>query len=253
MLSLMFAGGLVKYEGKPIVDKPLYPFELYAHPHHLSNKKMLEFCTVAKKRGLSKTAIAEIYALKTAHILRKEKLISGNEYPYFKQEIDKFIQVAQSNFNRVAQAYSSRKKRGRLNYGRFMQVYFKTKHGFKVIHPTQTAKLLWKFDDDYLALVKDVAELSSGRKVLTITGFKELSYKDAEQLVAKIKNWSDLINEIVGAQLRKLDDPYFIIPMVRRLKTDSILAKTGQKSVDGNAPCPCDSGLKFKVCCGVEI
>ena len=65
----------------------------------------------------------------------------------------------------------------------------------------------------------------------------------------RIKGWSDVVNEIVGAQLRVIDNPDFVIPLIRRIKTDEII-KNKKIKPKRNKLCLCGSLKKYKKCCG---
>ncbi|OGK11313.1 hypothetical protein A2768_01485 [Candidatus Roizmanbacteria bacterium RIFCSPHIGHO2_01_FULL_37_16] len=245
ILCLMFAGTDIKYKGRAIIESGKLPFETYAF---VDNQKILKFYTVARK-GLPKKAMAKIYAYKTSQQLLQEGAINKKEVPYFSSEIDKLYKTSSDNLNKIGNLYSARKKRGgRQNYGKLVETYFKTKHGFKIIHPTTTSKLLWNFDESDIALVSGVAHMRSGRKIMKLGLYKQFDDKEVNLLMERIKGWSQVINEIVGAQLRKLDNPNYLVPMIRRIKTDELI-RTKRLKVGRNDPCPCESGIKFKKCC----
>lgn len=247
IVCLMFAGGTIKADGKPLIDTSKLPFEIF---NYVSNKTILKFYKIAKK-GLSKESIAKIYAFKMAEDLLKEGIISDKEYPYFKVQIYDSIESAQENFNKVARVYSRRKTHKDHGYGTLVKTYFSTKHGFKVLQNTQTTKILWDVKDSDVVLVKEVHYLKSGRKIMRVGLYEELQDKDIETLLNQMKGWSDVINEIVGAHLRRIENPNFLVPMVRKLKTEEILKSTKIK-LSRNDPCPCESDLKYKKCCGLN-
>lgn len=246
ILCLMFAGSYLKQDKRPIVDPSREPFEIYSY---VDNQTILKFYSLSKK-GLDKAAIAKIYAYKPAQELRREGVISSKEYSYFKAQIDHLVETEQQNFNKIGRLYSSRKIRGKLNYGSLVKTYFQTKHGFKVIHPTTTSQQLWNIKDEDIVLVKGVVKMRSGRKIMTVGLYNDFKDEDVELLIKQIKGWSDVVNEIVGAHLRRLENSNFLVPMIRRLKTNEILKSTKVK-VGRNDPCPCESGLKYKKCCGL--
>lgn len=255
LLSLMFAGNLIKYEGRPIINDGRKPYEIYSYCHTQDVLKLF----VAAKRGLSKTAISEIYAIKRAQELLREGLISQNEYSYFKKEIDKLILTTRDNFTKLARVYSKRRSRGKPNYGTLVEIYFNTKHGFKLLHLTPTSKKLWSFDSEDLILIKRVKQLPWGRKVMTVGRFKKFTASDIKVVVDQINKWSKVIKEVVDAQLAKLNDPNFIVPLIRSKKTEEIIKREGLK-IGRNDPCPCGAldqmtsrPRKFKKCCALVI
>jgi hypothetical protein len=246
ILCLMFAGSDIKYQGSPIVNLGKLPYEIYVF---VENQSILQFYTVAKK-GFSKKTMAKIYGYKTADELLKEGLINKAEHSYFRSEIEKLYVAATDNLNKLGGIYSARKKyKGKQAYGKLVETYFKTKHGFKVLHPTETTKILWNFNDTDIALVKGIAHTKSGRKVMTLGLYKEFDEAGVSMLLERIKDWSEVMQEIVGAQLRKLDNPNYLVPMIRKIKTEELL-KQGAKKPGRNDPCICASGLKYKKCCG---
>lgn len=236
ILCLMFSGY--------VVGDTRNPFEIYAYIH---TKKVLEFYEQAKK-GFPKKAIANVYAIKTAQTLLKERVINKKEYPHFKKQVDGLIRASDENLKKLASLFTARRKKGKPTYGLLVHVYFQTKHGFKIIQPTETAKKLWNFDDTDIAILKDVANLRSGRKVMRISLFKKFDDTEMQLLRERVKGWSEVISEIVGAQLRRLENPNFLVPMIRKIKTDELVKTTGIKPCR-NDTCPCESGLKYKKCC----
>src|SRR3989344_6041272 len=236
VLSLMFGG--------KVVGDTRDPFEIYSY---ISNQKILEFYYKVKN-GLPKNIISKIYAIKTPLELLKEGKINRKEYPYFKKQIDEMVDAASSNLTKLGKLYSARRKGGRLNYGFLVKIYFQTKHGFKMIQPTDTAKILWQFNDTDVAILKDVVQMRSGRKIMRIGLFEKWDEVEIVLLIDRIKGWSEVMNEIIGAQLPYLDNPNFIVPMVRSLKTDEYIKNTGVKP-GRNDKCPCESNLKYKKCC----
>lgn len=248
ILCLMLAGSEIKYRGRPIIKIGKLPFETYAF---VDNQRILQFYTVARK-GLTKKATAQIYAYKTAQQLLKEGVINKKEVTYFSSEIDKLYKTSTENLNKIGGLYSARKKsKGRQSYGKLVETYFKTKHGFKLLHPTPTSKLLWDFDDTDIALVSGVASMRSGRKVMRLGLYKQFDDQEVNLLMERIKGWSEVINEIVGAQLRKLENPNFMVHMIRKIKTEELIRTKGMK-VGRNDTCPCESGMKYKKCCGAS-
>lgn len=236
VVCLMFVG--------KIVNDNRSPFEIYSF---IKNQKILEFYSKVK-RGLPKKIVAKIYAIKLPSQLLKENLINKKEYPYFKQQIDETIVTASGNLSKLGELYSARREQGRLNYGYLVQVYFKTKHSFKVIQPTKTAKILWQLKDNEAALLEDVIEKRSGRKEMRARRFEEWSEADVVKLIDLVKRWTDVVKEIVGAQLRYLENPNFIVPMIRKLKTNELI-KSGVTIPGRNDLCLCGSGIKYKKCC----
>lgn len=236
VLSLMFGG--------KVVGDNREPFEIYSY---ISNQKILEFYYKVTK-GLPKNVIVKIYAIKTPSELLNRGIINRKEYPYFKKQIDEMIETASGNLTKLGKLYSARRKGGRLDYGFLVKIYFQTKHGFKMIHPTETAKSLWQFNETDLAVLKDIIQMRSGRKIMRIGLFETWDESEVGLLIDRIKGWSEVMNEIIGAQLRYLDNPNFIVPMIRKLKTDEYIKSTGTK-LGRNDKCPCESNLKYKKCC----
>lgn len=241
VLCVMFAGNVVKDDRDP--------FEIYAN---LPTKKVFDFYHKVKT-GLSKKAISKIYAIKSPRELFREGIINKEELAYFKAQVDNLIKTAKENLEKPAKLYVNKKMKRYNDYGNLVKTYFNTKHGFKLIHPTQTAKKLWQFDDSDIVMVKDVVQLKGGRKtprkVLRVGMYQKFDYTEARLLVDRIKGWTDVINEIVGAQLRYFENPNYIVSIIRKLKTDEFIKTTGAKPGRNDA-CPCESGVKYKKCCG---
>ncbi len=247
IVCLMFAGGTIKYKGQSLADTNKLPYEIYATD--VKNINILKFYQLAKK-GFSKSVIAKIYAYKTPQELLKEGAISPKEYPYFKQKIDELVIDARNNFNKVARAYSKRKSRKDTGYGNLVKTYFITKHGFKVLHNTPTTKALWNPNTSDIVLVKGVSKMRSGRKIMRTSLYEELKNEDVGLLLKQMEGWSSVLREIAQAHIEKLDNPNFLVQRIRRLKTEEKL-KSGNTKVGRNDPCPCESGLKYKRCCGL--
>lgn len=245
IICLMFSGGALKYKGKPLIDPIKLPYEIYSS--HVKNQTILKFYKIAKK-GFSKSVISRVYAYKTAKELLKEGVISPKEYPYFKKQIDALVNTAQKNFKKVGKVYSRRKTKKDSGYGNLVKTYFLTKHGFKVLHNTLTSKLLWKTKETDIVLIKGTVNWGSGRKIMTTSLYEELKSEDIKLLFKQMKEWSDVINGIAGAHLRRLGNPNFLVPMIRKIKTEEII-KTKKLKIGRNDSCPCDSGLKYKKCC----
>lgn len=237
LLCLMFGG--------KIVGDNREPFEIYSYIH---TQKILEFYYKVRK-GLPRGTVAKIYAVKTSRELLKEGLINKKEYPFFKQQIDDMVKTAAGNLAKLGSLYSARSRKKKLDYGFLVKVYFQTKHGFKIIHPTETAKKLWQFNDTDIAILKDIVQLRNGRKIMRVGLFEQFDESEVGMLIDRIKGWSEVVNEIVGAQVRYMDNPNFLVPMVRKLKTDEYIKTSGTKP-GRNDRCPCESGLKYKKCCG---
>lgn len=246
ILCLMFAGSKLKYYKKPIIKADKLPFEVYIF---VRNEDILKFYTVAKAK-LNKSVVSAIYGYKTPQQLLKERAISYKEVSFFKREIDKLYVAANANLNKLGSLYSSKKRpKGKQGYGKFVQVYFKTKHGYKVLQPTKTTKMLWQVEDTDILLVDSKFELKSGRKLMAGGRYNGCQKEDVGLLMKRIEGWSKVIVEIVGAQLRKLDNPNYLVPMIRKIKTEEIIKK-GNLKVGRNDPCPCGSDTKYKRCCG---
>lgn len=236
VLCLMFCGN--------IVNETRAPFEIYSHIH---TQKILEFYTKIKK-GLSKKTVAQIYAIKLPSRLLSEGQINKREVPYFRKQIDEMVRTASDNLSKLGSLYSSRLKKGKLDYGPLVKIYFQTKHGFKIIQPTETAKVLWNLKDTDAAILEDIVKMKSGRKIMRARRFEDWTEKDVTLLVDRIKRWTEVMKEVIGAQIRYLENPNFIIPMIRKLKTDEYINNKGVKP-GRNDQCPCESGLKYKKCC----
>lgn len=93
--------------------------------------------------------------------------------------------------------------------------------------------------------------MRSGRIIMRTSLYEELRNEDIELLLKQMEGWSSVINEIARANLKKLDNPNFLIPIVRKLKTEEII-KTSSLKIGRNNLCPCESGLKYKKCCGLS-
>lgn len=237
LLCMMFSGQLIGDDRDP--------YEIYVDNN---NQKILKFLD-RTKRGLPKRVVSKIYGIKTATELIKENKINENEYIYFKEYLDKLIDSGNGNLVRFAKEYASRRKKGKPNYSSLVNVYFNTKHGFKVIHPTPTSKKLWSFYDSDIVLVRGIGILRrTGRKLVPIGIYKEFSKEEVELLVNRINGWSEVTKEIAESKLKELENPYWTVTTIRVKKSKELISK-GVDKPGRNEPCLCGSNIKFKKCC----
>lgn len=237
LLGIMFAGYLINDKREP--------FEIYTK---YGSQQIAKFLKVAK-RGLPKKALTSIYALPTPRELVTKGIINRNEYSYFTQELNGVLKSGKTTFFNIAREFVGRKRRNKnqVDFGQIVQLYFNTKHGFKVIHPTETAKQLWK-NIDHIVIAEKVEITKWRRKVLKVRGFTGFTSEDVDTIIKRINGWSDVVREIADAHLKYLDNPYFLVPLIRAKKTRELL-KAGKMRPGRNDTCLCGSQKKFKRCC----
>ena len=76
----------------------------------------------------------------------KEKIINDREYQYFKKWTkDKIRKKGKITFFNMAREFIKGKRRNKntIDYSFLVNIYFNTKHGFKIFQETETSKKLW--------------------------------------------------------------------------------------------------------------
>lgn len=223
------------------------PYEIYVRNNNQEVAKFLH----RSRKGLPKKNISKIYALKSANEYYKAGKINKTEISYFKKTLDNELIGYQKNLDSMARVYAGRKKGKRIDYGLIVNIYFKTKHNFKIIQVTETSKKLWNFNDEETAIASKVVKLKWGRKVLKVDIFNNFKEEEVKILLARIREWSEKIDEIARVQMKALDDPYWAVPEIRLIKTKDLL-KISRKP-NRNDLCLCGSGIKFKKCCEPKL
>ena len=230
-----------------ITKKDKLPFEIYANYH---TQEVARFLYKAKN-GLSDDILSKIYAIKPANQMLKENIITNKEYAYSKKWIkEKIREKGKKTFYNMAREFIKRKRRNKntIDYSFLINVYFNTKHGFKIFQETETSKKLWDFNNNDIVLFDKIKKI--GKRKLMIAGiFKKFSDDDVKLLINRINGWSQVTKEIALAQLEYLKNPNWIISEIRISKTKQIL-ESGIKKPGRNNKCLCDSDIKFKKCCG---
>lgn len=244
LLGIMFSG--------KIIEEKRLPFEIYMNYH---SQQIMRFLKKAK-RGLPDYSVLNIYGLKSAKELLKEKAINVGELDYFKRYINKSIESGHSTFKNMAQAYVGKKRRKKevIDPSPLVKIYFQTKHGFKVIQSTETSKKIWDVEKDDIVIAESVikAKENSKRHIMKVGIFKKFNLEDVEQLIKQINDWSKVTKEIAKSQIEKIKNPNWFVKEVR-LERSKKLISSGTKKPSRNDKCLCGSGLKFKKCCGSEM
>ncbi len=236
LLCIMFAGYLVEENRDPI--------KIYCH---YTNKKILNFFKKAKE-GLPKEAVAKIYGIKTAGEI--SELVRKEEFPYFEIKINDFLEERTNHLKEIVSPYISNSEEG-TKYGDYVNLYFQTKHGFKVVSPTETSLKIWNDFEKYIYVFGEFKE--NADKPLEINKFPYggKDFKDKLVMVREeIKKIGEIIQEIANYQIKNIKNPQALIDEIRKTKTQEYLNKMGSNSVGRNDDCPCDSGKKYKKCCG---
>lgn len=220
VLGLMFGDtGIVK-------DKE--PFEIYSNYH---TQEIARFLHKAKK-GLSLDILHKIYGIKPAKQMLKEGVIHQREYPFFRKYISETLKKkGRSTFFNMAREFVSRRRPGKqtIDYSFLINVYFNTKHGFKMIHPTDTSKKLWIIQEEDIVLV-DKIQKKGNRKLLIAGIFKKFSGDEVKLLVERINGWADVTREIALAQLEYLENSNWLVPDIRAEKTRILVSEKWQKT-----------------------
>ena len=239
-LSLMFAGD--------VVSDNRDPYEIYAKCETSEIRKFYE----KARRGLSKTTILKIYGLKHPRKLLKDGLINPEELNHFEDKTNEFVESEVDNFRKLGRAFTAERKSksSRFKYSFPVKLYFHTKHGFKMISPTETAMLVWKLDSGDFAVVRDVKQLKNGRKVMGVSVLTDLfEDKLIKELMGRIEEWGGRIQRVADIHLQSMENPRYMVERFRLIKTEDFMINTGRKKIGRNEPCPCGSGVKFKRCC----
>jgi len=233
-------------------EKPLTNDERWELYMTYSNQQVLRFLHRVRK-GLPKSAVMKIAGLKSANEFYREGKIHKSEIPHFKKVIDEEVSSHQKTLPSIAKAYAGNKRRGRnsIEPSILLDIYFKTKHGFKVMHSTPTAQKVWTFDKDDMHILTHIKKWRWGRKMLQLTTFLKFKPQDVDMLVKRINEWSDLMSKLAELQLKVMDDPYFFVPDIRAIKTEEMLKSVSKPG--RNDECLCGSGLKFKKCCEPRV
>jgi len=213
-----------------------------------SNQQILEFLHRTRK-GLSKEATRRIFGLKSANEYYKEGQIKKAEITYFKHTIDVEVASHQKTLASIAKAYAGNKRRGKnsIEPSILLDIYFKTKHGFKVIHQTPTAKQIWTLDSNGMHMLTHIKKWPWGRKMLPLTTFDKFKEEHVDMLVNRIDEWSNLMAKIAEIQLKNINNAYWLVVEIRLLKTKELLNSV--KKPTRNEECLCGSEMKFKKCC----
>lgn len=227
---------------KPLTSDQRWKMYMKYQPQHI-----LQFLHRARK-GLSKADVMRIAALKSANDLYKEGVIRKSELSHFKKIIDEEITSHQKTLLSMARAYigNKRRKQTSIEPSLILGIYHKTKHGFKMIHATETAKKIWTFDEGDMHMLTNIKKWPWGREMLPLTSFIKFTPENVEILVGRIKEWSDLQSKFAQAQHKAMTDPYWFVPETRIIKTQELLktlARPGR-----NNDCLCGSEMKFKKC-----
>lgn len=238
LLGIMFAGQVIKENRDP--------YEVYIDYH---TQQIVRFLYAARK-GLPKWAILKIYGMKSARNLLRNDVINQEEYSFFKKEIDHMIELGRETFYNISREFIGKKRRNsnQIDYGFILNVYFQTKHGFKVIQPTETAKKLWQINDEDIALYERIIKLKWNRKIVKTGMFNEFSDGDVEKLMNQINNWSKVTREIALSQLEFIKDPYWTVREIRFLRFQQEIS-IGAIKPSRKESCLCKSRIEFENCC----
>lgn len=217
-----------------------------------SNQQILKFLHRTRK-GLSKEATRRIFGLKSANEYYKEGQIKKIEITYFTQIIDVEVASHQKTLASIAKAYAGNKRRGEktIEPSILLDIYFKTKHGFKVIHETPTAKQIWTFSHNEMRMLTHIKKWPWGRKMFPLTTFDKFKKEHVDMLLKRISEWSDMMAKVAEIQLKNMDNQYWLVSEIRLLKTKELLNTTPKPS--RNEECLCGSGKKFKKCCDLGL
>lgn len=233
-------------------EKPLTSDQRWKVYMKYQPQDILQFLHRARK-GLSKTAVMSITALKSANDLYKEGVIRKSELSHFKKIIDEEITGHQKTLLSMAKAYigNKRRKQTSIEPSLILGIYHKTKHGFKVIHPTETAKKIWTFNEGSVHMVTHIKKWPWGREMLPLTSFIKFTPENVEMLVGRIKEWSELQSNFAQIQNKKMENPYWFVPEIRAIKTQDMLKTLPRPG--RNDDCLCGSEMKFKKCCESRV
>lgn len=214
-----------------------------------TNQKILKFLYKIRRGQITQKEIMNIFGLKPAQDYFIAGKIRKEEIPYFRKLIKDETDSHKKTLRSIAKAYAGKKmrKKDKIEPSFLLEIYFKTKHGFKIIHQTQTSKKIWNADPNDIGILATYKKFPWGRKILTMTSFPKFTEANVDLLMKRIEQWSELIGRIADIQLKNVNDPYWIVSDLRLLKTQDML-KTKEKP-GRNDDCLCESGMKFKKCC----
>jgi len=231
-----------------ILLKQRTPLQVYMES---DNGDIKNFYVSAFKGFSDKEMIRMLGFERVYQYIESNAKLASEEKQNLKNIINQAITIEKNNLKILGNIYIDQLSptTNNLEQGGPIDVYNSIKHGYKAVYPTKIAKIFWKEinEKSYDMMHQLLDDETTGKKIVRVGGFKEITTELVESIMHNIQFYSDSLFSICETALLSEKKVNLIIGKLRLAVTDEKI-KNGQK-IKHFEKCLCGSGKHYNKCC----